>query len=110
VWAAAPVEFEQARATYVAPTWAAWAPVVRRYLAAHAFGSWLAYQGRDLFTVIRGLDAALTVLQIEIVRACHARNAPLDRTTLHAAIRQADLVLRHYVDRQALADALSGRG
>jgi Fe-S-cluster containining protein len=110
VWAAAPAEFERTWTTHVAPTWSEWTPVVRRFLAAHAFGSWLAYQGRDLLTVVRGLEAALAVLQVELVRACHGRNAPLDRATLHAAIRQADLMLRHYVDRQALADALSGRG
>jgi Fe-S-cluster containining protein len=106
-WGDAPRDFDRVWTVRVAATWPEWAPVIRRFLAAHAFGSWLAYQGRGLLTIVRSLDAALAVLQVEIVRACESRETTLDRATLHHAIRQADLLLRHHVDRQALADAMA---
>lgn len=105
-WPHAPSNFEREWSTRAQPAWSSWAPVVQRFLAAHAFGSWLAYQGRGLRTIVSGLEAALAVLQVEVVRACQARNAVLDRATLYDAIRQSDLLLRHYVDRQAFADAM----
>jgi hypothetical protein len=106
-WPDASVDFERQWARHVEAMWPRWGSVVQRYLAAHAFGSWLAYQGRGLRAAVRGLEAALAVLQVEIVRVCEARDTVLDRASLHEAIRQADLLLRHHADRQALADHLS---
>lgn len=106
-WPAAPGEWAAVWRERIAPAWPRWAPVVRRFLAAHVFASWLAYQGRGLAAVARGADAALAVLAVELARVCQARGAGLERATLHEAIRQADLLLRHHVDRPALAAALS---
>jgi len=105
-WPGIPSEFQREWAFRVRPTWSAWARVVQRFLAAHAFGSWLAYQGRGLQTIVRGLDGAFAVLQVEVVRSCQARDTVLDRASLHEAIRPADLLLRHYADRQTFADAM----
>jgi hypothetical protein len=77
--------------------WSASAPVVGRYLAAHAFASWTAYQGNGLRCTVLYLRLVLAVLESELARA----------RTLFDAIRHADLLLRHLADRQALADELS---
>jgi hypothetical protein len=71
--------------------------VVARYLAAHAFASWTAYQGNGLRCTVLYLRLVLAVLKSELGRG----------HSLREAIRQADLVLRHLADRQLLADALS---
>jgi hypothetical protein len=107
MWPGAPDDAQAEWARRAQPAWPAWAGVAQRFLAAHAFGSWVAYQGRGLHTIVRAVEAALVVLKIEIVRACQARDTTLDRALLHDAIRQADLLLRHYVDRQAFANTVS---
>lgn len=105
-WAEAPPHVDDEWRVRVEPAWIDWAPVVRRYLAAHAFASWIAYQGRGIVSIVHSLDAALAVLKVELVRVCQSRDATLDRATLHHSIRQADLLLRHHADREALACAM----
>ena len=96
--------FESARASVPAPyAWPAYmtprrqadlpAAVVGRYLAAHAFACWMAYHGNGLASIAVYLRLALAVLRTEVAR----RNALID------GIRQSDLLLRHLVDRDALA-------
>jgi Fe-S-cluster containining protein len=70
-------------------TWGGFNPVVNRFLAAHAFANWSAYQGRDLRTCVRSVEHALGVLK----DACTER--PLDREGLLEGIRRADYLLRH---------------
>ena len=53
------------------------------------------------------LALALTVLRVECARACADDQRPLDRERLVTAVRQADLLLVHYADSAALADALT---
>lgn len=77
--------------------WRASSAGVGRYLAAHAFASWMAYQGNGLRCTVLYLHLVLAVLKSELGRG----------DSLLDAIRQADLVLRHLADRQALAHALS---
>ena len=72
------------------------AAIVGRYLAAHAFGCWMAYQGNGLLSIITYLHVALAVLACERARCGDLREA----------IRQSDLLLRHLADRDALADAI----
>jgi len=90
----------------VDPEWEAWSRVVGRYLAAKVFGSWLAYQGRGLGTVLAGAFAALAVVRVEAARQCAANDRTLDGALLKEAIRQADLLLVHLASREALADRL----
>jgi len=92
---------------FVVPVWAEFAAPVRRYLAGRLFGSWVAYQGRGLRTVVASVACALAVLRIEAARACAAARRPLDAALLTEAIRQADLLLVHRADRQILAGRLS---
>jgi hypothetical protein len=70
--------------------------VVGRYLAAHVFATWMAYQGNGLQSTILYLRLVLAVLRCETARA----------GTLFEGIRRADLLLRHLVDREALAASL----
>jgi hypothetical protein len=83
--------------------WRARAVVINRFLAAHAFASWAAYQGRGLDSMIRTLRAALAVLRYEVLRACERSAEPLSDEMLKTAIRQSDLLLVHLADRGQLA-------
>jgi hypothetical protein len=83
---------------------------VRRWLAARAFGSWLALQGPGFRTNALFLAVALAVLRAE-----QARFGPDGRRDgqdgrrddrLLEAIRRADLLLVHLADPQALATRL----
>lgn len=65
--------------------------VIRRYLAARAFASWMAYQAGGMAAVLTHLRLALAVL-----REHHAR-APLKES-----IRQTDLKLMHLMARDDL--------
>ena len=85
---------------------AAWpsfrAPLVR-YVAAKAFASWTAYQGRGIATIVRGLDAALGLVRVEAARQCRDGNRPLDRDLLLEAVRAADFILNHLAVGDELA-------
>ena len=91
-------------------SWRAHAPAINRFLAAHAFASWLPYQGGDVVSGIRRLRLALAVLRAEAVRASLLTGAAVAESALHDAIRQTDLLLLHLVDRPRLARLLTARG
>ncbi len=104
----APAPLHDAEAVF--ERWAAsrWAdePAVRRYLAAKAFGSWAAYEARGVRTLVAELVMSEMVLRVEAARACGKAAQPLDGTTLHAAIRAADWLLVHLVDRPSVIEWL----
>jgi hypothetical protein len=109
-WPAAPGPVADLEAVWrgqVAPAWMSLAPVVHRFLAAHAFGSWMAYQGNGLLSVIRSLRLALAVLRVESIRQCLATGLPLDRDHLKHSICQTDLLLVHFAQREELARRIS---
>lgn len=106
-WDKAPDDVERVWREMIAPMWLSFGPIAGRYLAARAFGSWVAYQGSGLAAVVRSLDAALAVLCVEIARACARAWRPLDRGLFVEAVRRTDLLLVHYVDRQRFADLVS---
>ena len=97
-------------ARYVVPSWEGHAPAVRRYLAARAFGSWIAYQADVAATIARWLTLCHAVLRVECARSCGAVGRRLDRGLLVEAIRRSDLLLVHYADSLAMAKTLGGRG
>ena len=68
-----------------------------RFLAAHAFACWMAYQGNGLLATALYLRLVLAVLRIEAAR----------QPFVIDAIRQSDLLLRHLIDREALAARVS---
>jgi hypothetical protein len=86
--------------------WRASAPVINRFLAAHAFASWMPYQGGDVVSGIRRLRLALAVLRAEVTRAAEATTGEVTVATFVCGIRQADLLLVHLIDRSSLANWL----
>ena len=87
----------------VRPVWDEFRAPVNRYLAAKAFGTWTAYQGRGLATIVRGLEAALAVVRVEAARECRAADRQLDAGLLREAFRSADYLLNHLATGEALA-------
>ncbi len=91
---------------WVEDAWGTFAASVCRYLAAKAFGSWLAYQGRGLRTIAHSLDVALAVLKANAALECHRASSRLDETLLLGAIRRTDELLVHLASREDLARRL----
>jgi hypothetical protein len=94
-------------ANAVAPEWEKWHAPLRRYLAAKAFASWTAYQGRGVLSIVRGLDAALALVRVEASRQCRDAGRSLDGDLLREAIRRADFLLNHLAVGDELADIWS---
>jgi Fe-S-cluster containining protein len=93
--------------SHVRPYWTEWDAPLKRYLAAKAFASWTAYQGRGFLTVVRGLDAALALVRVEAARQCRDAARPLDAGLLREAFREADFLLNHLAAGDELAEAWS---
>jgi hypothetical protein len=91
----------------VRPRWQGWHPPLKRYLAAKAFASWTAYQGRGFLSIVRGLDAALALVRIEAARQCRDSRRSLDAALLKEAFRQADFALNHLAAGDELAERWS---
>ena len=91
----------------VRPHWHVWDGPLKRYLAAKAFASWTAYQGRGFLTIVRGLDAALALVRVEAARQCRDAGRPLDAALLQEAFREADFALNHLAAGDELADLWS---
>src|SRR5262245_27704283 len=92
---------------HVAAVWTRFAAPLSRYLAAKAFASWTAYQGRGFLTIVRGLEAALALVRVEAVRRCRDADRPLDADLLRDAFREADFALNHLAAGDELAEAWS---
>jgi Fe-S-cluster containining protein len=92
---------------YVVPEWSAWQSPLRRYLAAKAFANWTAHQGRGIRAIIRGLEAALSLVRVEAARQCETAERPLDAELLREAFRAADFLLNHLAVGDELASAWS---
>lgn len=92
---------------FVKPRWAEWHPPVNRYIAAKAFASWTAYQGRGVATIVRGLEAAVALVRVEAARQCRDADRPLDAERLLEAFRSADFALNHLAVGEDLADSWS---
>src|SRR5262245_35969207 len=80
---------------------------INRFLAAKAFASWTAYQGRGVKTIVRGLEAALALVRVEASRQCRNAARLLDRELLLEAFRQSDFALNHLAVGEDLAKAWS---
>jgi hypothetical protein len=90
-----------------AKVWSEHAVAINRFLAAHSFAAWMAYQGNGLLSLTRRLHLALAVLRAEAVRTCAGRDSLLTRARLKHAFRQTDLLLVHLADRSAIAKTLT---
>jgi hypothetical protein len=91
----------------VCPEWHTFHAPLTRYLAAKAFASWTAYQGRGVATVVRGLESALALVRIEAARQCRDAGRRLDAGLLLEAFRSADFALNHLAVGEDLAEAWS---
>jgi len=91
----------------VRPRWRDWHAPLKRYLAAKAFASWTAYQGRGFLSIVHGLDAALALVRIDAARQCRDSGRPLDAALLKEAFRQADFMLNHLAAGDELAERWS---
>jgi Fe-S-cluster containining protein len=98
---------EAAYAASVRPRWREFRAPLNRYLAAKAFASWTAYQGRGVATIVRGLEAALALVRVEAARQCRDAARPLDEALLLEAFRGADFALNHLAIGEDLADGWS---
>ncbi|HUU35210.1 MAG TPA: hypothetical protein VMW48_14190 [Vicinamibacterales bacterium] len=105
-WPATPANVDALDRVFVAPEWPAAGPIVRRYLAAKAFGAWISYQADAARGLVRWLQLSHDVLRVEAARACGEANRALDGDLLFTAVRQADLLLVHYADSLLVAQAL----
>jgi len=102
-----PRDLETADARWVRPLWTQHQVTVRRYLAAHAFGSWVGRIGSGLLTGVAYLVAAQAVLRAEAGRVCASAARPLDARALAEAARLADRLLVHLAEPEQLARRLS---
>ena len=101
------VGLDAAYASYVRPRWSSFQGPLNRYLAAKAFASWTAYQGRGIRTIVRGLESALALVRVESSRHCRDARRDLDRDLLLEAFRSADFALNHLAVGEDLAAAWS---
>jgi Fe-S-cluster containining protein len=98
---------DEAWTRYVSGEYDEYRAPLNRFLAAKAFASWTAYQGRGVKTIVRGLEAALALVRVEAARQCRDAARPLDRELLLEAFRQADFALNHLAVGEDLAKAWS---
>jgi hypothetical protein len=97
----------EAYVDFVAPRWPAFSAPLNRYLAAKAFATWTAYQGRGIATIVRGLECALALVRVEASRQCRDTLRQLDEARLLEAFRWADFTLNHLAVGEDLAKAWS---
>ena len=81
--------------------------VVCNYLAARAFGNWIAYQGRGLRAVVAWLAACHDVVRVLAAQYAAARGSFVMIEDVVEAARQADYVMLHTIDSQAFAHAVA---
>jgi GNAT superfamily N-acetyltransferase len=93
----------EAFVTYVRPEWQHFHAPVDRYIAAKAFATWTAYQGRGVATIVRGIEAAVALVRVEAARQCRDASRVLDQPLLLEAFRSADFALNHLAVGEDLA-------
>ena len=90
---------------WVRPVWPDFKSALNRYVAAKAFASWTAYQGRGVATIVRGLEAALALVRVEAARQGRTSQRAMDAAQLLEAFRAADFLLNHLAVGEELASA-----
>lgn len=95
---------EEAYVRWVRTEWPRFQPPVNRYIAAKAFATWTAYQGRGVATIVRGIEAAVALVRVEAARQCRDARKPLDANLLLEAFRSADFTLNHLAVGEDLAE------
>lgn len=75
-----------------------------RYLAASAFGNWIAYRGLGLRSIVEWLRACYDVVRVQMARTL-SDYAVLGPQDLLESFRAADYIIVHTVDSQAFGRA-----
>jgi hypothetical protein len=78
---------------------------VGRYLAASAFGNWIAYRGQGLRSVAAWVRACHDVLRVQLVRQVRDTSGPVEAGALVESIRMADYLMVHTADSMAFGRA-----
>jgi hypothetical protein len=79
-------------------------PSMARYLAASAFGNWIAYRGQGLRSVVEWLRACYDVVRLQVVRNLSDFSAIRPEDLLES-FRAADYMMVHTVDSLAFGRA-----
>ena len=87
----------------VLPSWSRFHAPVVRYIAAKAFATWTAYQGKGVATIVRGIEAAVALVRVEAARQCRDAGRALEGELLLEAFRGADFILNHLAVGEDLA-------
>ena len=95
---------QQAFTVFVQPAWSRFHAPINRYIAAKAFATWTAYQGRGIATIVQGIEAAVALVRVEAARQCRDARRQLDQALLLEAFRAADFALNHLAVGEDLAD------
>jgi hypothetical protein len=90
-------------AAYVRPQWSQFHAPLNRFIAAKAFATWTAYQGRGIATIVRGIESAVALVRVEAARQCRDAVRALDAELLLEAFRGADFILNHLAVGEDLA-------
>ena len=93
--------------THVRPEWSRFHAPVNRYIAAKAFATWTAYQGRGVATIVRGIEVAVALVRVEAARQCRDAQRSLDSELLLESFRRADFILNHLAVGEELAEQWS---
>lgn len=88
---------------WVRPAWTSFAAPLRHYIAAKSFANWTAYQGRGVASIVRGLEAAVSLVRVEAARECREAGRTLDQPLMLEAFRSADFSLNHLAVGEDLA-------
>jgi hypothetical protein len=100
-----PTDFEKAWERALPPERGDLHRPVALYLAARAFGNWVAYQGHGLRSIVAWLRACHDVLRVTALSGRATPAGPLSTRELLEAIRVADLVMLHSINSHAFARA-----
>jgi hypothetical protein len=78
---------------------------VARFLAASAFGNWIAYRGQGLRSIAAWLRAGHDVLRVQLVNHLQGVRGPIGAAALIEPFRMADYIMVHTVDSLAFGRA-----
>jgi hypothetical protein len=80
---------------------------MKNFLAARLFGTWIAYQGRGLRSIVNWMRAAGALVRHHFLIRVLDSGRPVTTNDFLEAIRMTDLVLLHAIDTQAFARAVA---
>ncbi len=100
-----PAGFDQAWAQLLGGRGGVLRGPVARYLAATAFGNWIAYRGQGLRSIAAWLRAGHDVLRVQLVNHLQAVSGSIGPAALIEPFRMADYIMVHTVDSLAFGRA-----